>query len=71
MHLVAWLRGFDAPRLEALVEAARRRGVGLHPIAPCYLEPPARAGLLLGYGGVSPKEIGVAMSRLGEALRCV
>ena len=71
MHLVAWLRGFDAPRLEQLIEAARQRGVGLHPIGPCYLHPPERVGLLLGYGGVSPKEIAIAMTRLGEALRTV
>ena len=71
MHLVAWLRGFDAQRLAALIEAARLRGVGLHPIGPCYLQPPDRVGLLLGYGGVSPKEISQAMVRFGEALRSV
>jgi GntR family transcriptional regulator/MocR family aminotransferase len=71
MHLVAWLRGFDDARQDALIEAARARGVGLHPIAPCYLSAPPRPGLLLGYGGVSPKEIEVAMARLGQALACV
>ncbi|HEV8694557.1 MAG TPA: PLP-dependent aminotransferase family protein [Lysobacter sp.] len=71
MHLVAWLRGFDEARLQRLIEAARERGVGLHPIGPCYLHPPPRVGLLLGYGGLAPKEISAAMVRFGEALRAV
>lgn len=69
MHLVAWLRGFDEARLHCLIEAARLRGVGLHPIGPCYLQPPERVGLLLGYAGLAPKEIAAAMLRFGEALR--
>ena len=71
MHLVAWLRDFDEARLERLIEAARQRGVGLHPIGPSYLHPPGRVGLLLGYGGLAPKEISAAMVRFGEALRAV
>ena len=71
MHLVAWLRGFDEARLQRLIGAARERGVGLHPIGPCYLNPPAREGLLLGYGGLAPKEIGVAMQRFGQVLRAI
>jgi GntR family transcriptional regulator/MocR family aminotransferase len=71
MHLVAWLRDFDEARLERLIDAARERGVGLHPIGSSYLQPPARVGLLLGYAGLAPKEISAAMVRFGEALRAV
>jgi len=69
MHLVAWLRAFDEPRLQKLIAAARARGVGLHTINQCYLHPPPRMGLLMGYAGLAPKEIGAAMVRFGAALR--
>ena len=69
MHLVAWLRGFDEARLQGLIDAAQQRGVGLHPIGPCYLHPPSGSGLLLGYAGLAPKEIAAAMVRFGAALR--
>ncbi|HEY0661229.1 MAG TPA: PLP-dependent aminotransferase family protein [Lysobacter sp.] len=71
MHLVAWMRGFDGARLERLIDAARERGVGLYPISPYYLHPPERAGLLLGYAGLAPREISAAMVRFGDALRSV
>lgn len=71
MHVVAWLRNFDSERLRQLIERGRERGLGLHPIAPCYSCSPAPAGLLLGYAGLAPPEIEVAMSRFGDALRAV
>lgn len=71
MHVLAWLRNFDTERLGQLVELGRERGLGLHPIAPCYSHSPAPAGLLLGYAGLAPAEIDVAMSRFGEVLRAV
>ncbi|GAB3386760.1 MocR-like pyridoxine biosynthesis transcription factor PdxR [Lysobacter fragariae] len=71
MHVVAWLRGFDEARLNNLAKAASERGVGLHAIGPCYLHAPPRVGLLIGYAGLSPKEIAVAMERFGDALRAV
>jgi GntR family transcriptional regulator/MocR family aminotransferase len=69
MHLVAWLRDFDESRLHSLIAAARARGVGLHTINQCYLQPPVRMGLLMGYAGLAPKEISAAMLRFGAALR--
>ena len=69
MHLVAWLRDFDDERLQRLIAAARARGVGLHTINQCYLQPPSRQGLLMGYAGLAPKEISAAMARFGEVLR--
>ena len=71
MHLVAWLRDFDEDRLQALIAAARARGDGLHTINQCYVQPPPRMGLLMGYAGLAPKEIAAAMVRFGEALRAV
>jgi GntR family transcriptional regulator/MocR family aminotransferase len=57
MHLVAWIRQGGADACDALIERARRRGLGLYSIAPYYLDTPGRAGLLFGYCGLSVAEI--------------
>ena len=71
MHVVAWLRDFDSERLRRLIVLGRERGLGLYPIAPCYSRSPAPPALLLGYAGLAPAEIDIAMSRFGEVLRAV
>jgi GntR family transcriptional regulator/MocR family aminotransferase len=68
MHLVVWLRGYDAARGDAFIEHARSRGLGLHSIRPYYLEPPDRAGLLLGYGALTEGAIQEAMRLFGQCL---
>ncbi|MDG2538284.1 PLP-dependent aminotransferase family protein [Dyella jiangningensis] len=50
----------------ALSREAATHGVSVRPLSPCYLEPPGRAGLILGYGGVSPAQIDEGMRRLGQ-----
>jgi len=62
MHLVAWIRQGDAEACDALIERARRRGLGLYSIAPYYLDTPGRAGLLFGYCGLSVAEIVEALA---------
>jgi GntR family transcriptional regulator/MocR family aminotransferase len=69
MHLVAWLRDYDAARCARLIAHAREHALGLYPIAPYYLDPPAQAGLLLGYAGLAPAEISTAMRLFGACLR--
>jgi GntR family transcriptional regulator/MocR family aminotransferase len=69
MHLAVWLRGFDQDRCQALVDVARAKGLALYPIAPHYLAAPRRAGLLLGYAGLSVRELEAAMQVLGECIR--
>ncbi len=68
MHLVVWLR--DRPRSDgdALIALARERGLGLYPITPLYVDPPDRAGLLMGYCGLSAREIEQAMAVFGACL---
>jgi GntR family transcriptional regulator/MocR family aminotransferase len=67
MHAVARLPAFDDTLLEQLVLRARERGLGLHPL-------PRDAGiadvprLLLGFAGVSVRQIAAATRRLGECL---
>lgn len=68
MHLVVWLRNYDASRSAALVNYAHERGLGLHPINPLYLHEPAQQGLLLGYCGLSVNELREAMRLFGQCL---
>ena len=55
MHLSAFLpEGVDD------VEFTRRAavaGVSVRPLSICYLQPPKRGGLILGYGGATPAQI--------------
>jgi GntR family transcriptional regulator / MocR family aminotransferase len=68
MHLVIWLRDYDEARCEALIAYAHERGLGLYPLAPLYLQPPPRPGLILGYCGVSVTELREAMQLFGHCL---
>ena len=71
VHVVAWLPGLEAARTPDLVREAAARGVGIYPVAPYYLEPPARAGLLLGYAALTEEAIREGVRRLAEALDAV
>ena len=68
IHLVMWLREVRADDIHALLEAASEAGVGLHSIAPYYLRPPDRAGLLIGYGGLDEGQIRIGIRRFAAAL---
>jgi len=57
MHVAVWLRGKSAAEGNALIAYAQTQGLGLHSIAPSYLAPPDRAGLLMGFAAMSPSEI--------------
>jgi GntR family transcriptional regulator/MocR family aminotransferase len=55
MHLVALLPpGFDDV---AVSSAAIRKGISAMPLSSCYSKPPARGGLILGYGGADERQI--------------
>jgi len=55
MHLVAML----PPGVNdvALSRKAAQRGISATPLSACYLNPPGRGGLILGYGGTNAQEI--------------
>lgn len=71
MHLVVWLRDRGSADAEALIAHASARGLGLYPITPYYLDPPDRAGLLMGYAGLSPLQIEEALAVFVECLDAV
>ena len=68
MHLVVWLKDRTRAEGEAFIARARSLGLGLYPITPYYLDPPDRAGLLLGYCGLSVAEIAEAVERFANCL---
>jgi GntR family transcriptional regulator/MocR family aminotransferase len=68
MHVVAWLRDYDEARMTALLELAASRGLGIYAMAPHYLHPPSRQGLLLGYCSLSTGELREAMKLFGACL---
>jgi GntR family transcriptional regulator/MocR family aminotransferase len=50
----------------ALSRKAAEHGVSVRPLSPCYLGTPARSGLVLGYGGVTPAQIDEGVRRLSQ-----
>jgi GntR family transcriptional regulator/MocR family aminotransferase len=66
MHLVALLPpGVDDV---AVSIKAAKKGVSARPLSPCYLNPPDRGGLILGYGGADVPEIREGVRRLRSCI---
>jgi GntR family transcriptional regulator/MocR family aminotransferase len=68
LHMLVWLKGAGGRPIQSVAEKARRAGVGLYPVAPYYLTPPCRAGVLLGYGHLREPEIREGIRRLASVL---
>jgi len=66
MHLVAAFRDEVDDRL--LAETAARQGLWAMPLSSCYLGPPARRGLVLGYGGTETALIPTGVRHLQAVL---
>ena len=62
MHLVALLKpGIDDVEVS---EKAVQLGVSAMPLSSCYTKPPARGGLILGYGGANTHQIHEGVRKL-------
>ena len=68
MHIPVWLNHRDREQGRQFVDRARRMGLGLYSIAPYYLDPPDRAGLILGYAGLPVGDIEQALEVLRQCL---
>jgi GntR family transcriptional regulator / MocR family aminotransferase len=68
MHLVAWQLASSRLKLPSLIRIAAGSGVGLHSIGAHSMAPKPPAGLMLGYAGLSPSEIGMACRLLGPCI---
>jgi GntR family transcriptional regulator / MocR family aminotransferase len=69
MHIVVWLPRLSYGQLDQLIRLAEARGVGVHPVHPCYRERPPFPGLLMGFAGLSCNQIAAATELLGRCLR--
>jgi GntR family transcriptional regulator/MocR family aminotransferase len=65
IHLVAL---HDRPGDRAIALRAAREGLWAMPLSSCYLGPPVRSGLVLGYGGTSVAEMPKAVERLRRVI---
>lgn len=63
LHLVAAFRDDDLDD-RLLAENAARHGLWTMPLSSCYLGPPSRQGVVLGYGGTETRLIPDAVRRL-------
>jgi GntR family transcriptional regulator/MocR family aminotransferase len=62
MHLVVLLpRGGNDV---AVSRKAAQRGISAQPLSTCYLRPPTRGGLILGYGGATAHQIHEGIRKL-------
>ena len=67
MHLVALLPpGTDDV---AVSMKAVQMGISAMPLSTCYLEPPKRCGMILGYGGANPRQIHDGIRKLRMSVR--
>lgn len=67
MHLVVWLDKPDSA-LDAILAHGQSLGLGLFTLRPHYLRRPQRAGLLMGFCGLSAAQIREAMPLFAEVL---
>jgi len=66
MHLVALL----PPGVSdvAVARKAAQMGISAQPLSSCYLKPPARGGLILGYGGADARQIHDGVRKLNLSI---
>src|SRR5262249_17540665 len=57
LHVVVYLRRLPPSAAPALLPRAGASGVGIYSIAPYYLDPSQRAGLMLGYAALNERDI--------------
>ena len=73
LHVVVWLPWLRTQDEPALIEAARRREVGVHGLSGLFARPAPRhgarpAGLVVGYASLTTEQIRIGIGRLGDAL---
>lgn len=69
MHIVVWLTGRCKAEGDAFIAHALTHGLGLHSITPFfYIDPPDRAGLLMGFASMSVLEIEEAVEVFARCL---
>lgn len=68
MHLLVWLNHTMPEAIDTVIDRAARAGIGIYSVAPNFMRPMRRAGLLLGYTAMTPEEIRAGIRRLASVL---
>ena len=68
LHVVLWLDEEPAEAVPSICAAAARRDVGVYSAGSFYLDPPAQACLLLGYGALDEGAIREGIGRLAVCI---
>lgn len=68
MHLLVWLRNRSRAQGALFRGLAQKRGLGIAPVDPEYIDPPDRAGLLFKFAAVSLQDIRDAIPIFVECL---
>jgi GntR family transcriptional regulator/MocR family aminotransferase len=71
LHVLLALEELPARKARVFREACRTRGVAVYSANPAYLDPPAHAELLMGYGGLDAPAIREGVRRIRHALDAV
>ena len=66
LHVVVQLRGLAPDAVPDLIARAAVAGVGIYPLAPYYLDPSPRAGLVLGYASLGERDLRAGVQALAE-----
>jgi GntR family transcriptional regulator/MocR family aminotransferase len=69
IHVLLWLSGVRPAQVGVVTKRAAAQGVGVYPVAPFYVHPPERAGLVLGYASLTAEEIQEGIARLAQVLK--
>lgn len=73
LHVVVWLPFLTAQREPALIQAARKKGVGVYPVTPLYggqgaaMQLPS-AGLIMGYASLTLEQISDGIRILAKVI---
>lgn len=54
---------------DRFIGRATEADVGLHPVAPFYMKPPRKSGLLLGYASLTENQIREGVRRIAASMR--
>jgi len=69
LHVLLWLRDGEPADVERLRRRAAELGVGIYPTTPFYAGGSPRAGIILGWASLGPRDIREGIRLLGTVLR--
>ena len=71
LHKLVWFNDIPRSRLDGLIDRAAQTGVGVYSVAPYFIRPPRRAGLVMGYASMPEPEIRAGIGLLAETFKVV